>query len=96
MSWFPVLTAAELGIAIRDRRRELGWDQARLAAAVGVSRQWISEVERGKPRAEVGLVFRTARALGLELWAGTEPRPARRRAAPPVDIDAIVERGRRR
>jgi transcriptional regulator with XRE-family HTH domain len=37
------------GEAIRSRRRQLGMGQADLAAAVGVSRNWISNIERGQP-----------------------------------------------
>lgn len=90
---------AEMGRAIRDRRRALGLDQATLATRVGVSRQWIVEMEAGKERAEVGLVLRTLCALGLQLTLA--PRPPRQRkddvfAPGMVDLDAIVERARGR
>jgi y4mF family transcriptional regulator len=90
---------AELGRAIRERRRALGLDQATLARRVGVSRQWVVEVEGGKERAEVGLVLRTLAALGLEV--SLAPRASRRKTREPfvpgmVDIDAIVERARGR
>lgn len=80
-------TPTDLGLIIRDRRRALGLDQAALARRVGVSRQWIVEMERGKPRAEVGLVLRTLSALGIRLEV----------SASDVDddaIDAVVERAR--
>jgi len=35
---------------IRDRRKELGLEQADLASRIGVSRQWLIGVERGRPR----------------------------------------------
>ncbi|WIW50615.1 helix-turn-helix domain-containing protein (plasmid) [Bradyrhizobium sp. 62B] len=38
-------TAADLGAVIRDRRKRLKLDQSTLAKQVGVSRQWIIEVE---------------------------------------------------
>jgi HTH-type transcriptional regulator/antitoxin HipB len=50
----------DIGCAIRDRRSKLGLDQQELARRVGVSRKWIVEVEKGKPRAEIGLVLRAA------------------------------------
>lgn len=75
-----VHSARELGLAIRERRRELGMGQLELATNVGVSRQWISGVERGKPRAEVGLVLRTLRALDLMVWVGTAPERRGRNA----------------
>lgn len=90
---------AELGRVIRERRRARGLDQATLAKRVGVSRQWIVEVEGGKERAEVGLVLRTLSALGLQLTvAPRPPRPKKDDLFAPgmVDLDAIVERARGR
>lgn len=93
-----VRTPSDLGLLIRSRRRELGLDQRTLAERVGVSRLWIIEFERGKPRAEIGLVLRTLTALGLRLDVSTEDavkRVSSSRAAPP-DIDAIVDAARKR
>jgi HTH-type transcriptional regulator/antitoxin HipB len=42
-------------------------DQSDLAEKAGTSRKWIVEVEQGKPRAEIGLVLRTLKALGVSL-----------------------------
>lgn len=90
-------TPADLGTVIRQRRKVLGWDQAALAHEVGVSRQWIIQVEKGKPRAELQLVLRTLNVLGLQLIAGTpealSSSPAGRTAPP--DIDQILEKNRR-
>ncbi len=93
-----VRTPADLGLLIRARRRELGLDQQALAKRVGVSRLWIIEFERGKPRAEIGLVLRTLTALDLHLdvsSAGPHAASPSRVPAPP-DIDAIVEAARKR
>ena len=60
-----IRTPIDLGALIRDRRRRLRLDQKSLAEKVGVSRQWIVEVEKGKPRAEVSLILRTLDALGI-------------------------------
>lgn len=95
----------DIGAAIRDRRRQLGLDQQTLADRIGVSRQWIVGIEGGKPRAEIGLVLRTLRALDLHVEVlpsnEAEQSPTARTAAiregrTGVDIDAIVERARRR
>lgn len=89
-------TPLDLGSIIRDRRRSLGLDQEELAGRVGVSRKWIIDVEKGKPRAEIGLILRTFEALGLRL--SLDPGPSAISpdlAAPPVaapDIDKILER----
>jgi HTH-type transcriptional regulator/antitoxin HipB len=62
-----IRTAADLGAFIRERRVKLGMDQSDLAEKAGTSRKWIVEVEQGKPRAEVGLVLRTLKTLGVSL-----------------------------
>jgi HTH-type transcriptional regulator / antitoxin HipB len=97
----PIHTVEELGAAIRHRRRQLNWDQQSLAERVGVSRQWIVEIEAGKLRAEIGLLLRTLSALDLQLEISSQHE----NTAPPVegrhrrldldfDIDAVVERAR--
>ena len=81
----------DLGLAIRERRRELHLDQSELAQQVGVSRKWIIDAEKGKPRAEIGLLLRTLNVLGLRLSLGVPP-PLDDSAVPAVDIDAILDR----
>jgi HTH-type transcriptional regulator/antitoxin HipB len=72
-----VRTPIDIGAAIRDRRRGLKLGQDELAARVGVSRKWIIDIEKGKPRAEIGLVLRTLDALGLRLSLDDEGSSAR-------------------
>jgi HTH-type transcriptional regulator/antitoxin HipB len=97
-----IRTPADLGAVIRDRRRKLRLDQKSLAAKAGVSRQWIVEVEKGKPRAEVGLILRTLGALGITLDAEKEqPRKPKGKGLSHgvdayVDIDSIVASARRK
>jgi HTH-type transcriptional regulator/antitoxin HipB len=92
-----IRTPTDLGALIRDRRRRLRLDQKSLAEKVGVSRQWIVEVEKGKPRAEVSLILRTLDTLGILLTAG-EAAAKGQTGPPPVDIDSIVAaaRGKRK
>ena len=78
---------------IRDRRRELGLEQRALAAKVGVSRHWVMDVEKGKSGAEIGLIFRALRVLGIVLDAA--PAATRPKAGLGVDIDAVVETARK-
>lgn len=54
-----------LGMAIRSRRLELGWSQAKLAGRLQVQRQWVIRLEAGSHGAEVGTVMRAMRALNL-------------------------------
>ncbi len=88
-----VRTPADLGAIIRERRRELGLGQAELAERIGVSRQWIIGVERGRARAELGLVLRALDALAIRLNAASEDTPARPGTTP--DIDAIIASARK-
>ena len=89
-----IRTPADLGALIRDRRTKLALDQRSLAQKVGVSRQWIVEVEKGKPRAEIGLLLRTVDALGIHLTTEEAAPGKKRHTAPPVDIDSIVAAAR--
>ena len=57
--------ATDIGLIMRERRRKLGLDQGELARRIKVSRQWIVEIEKGKPRAEIGLVLRALDALEI-------------------------------
>ena len=81
----------DLGLAIRDQRRRLGLSQAELARKAGVGRQWVVAIERGKSRAELGLVLRTLSALDLRL--AIQPGDRRSRSSDEmslVDIDAVI------
>jgi HTH-type transcriptional regulator / antitoxin HipB len=89
-----IRTPIDLGAVIRERRMKLGLDQKTLATKVGVSRQWIVDVEKGKPRAPLSLVLRTVEALGIHLAADEQGKPQTRLGPPPVDIDAIVTSAR--
>lgn len=60
-------TATDLGAAIREAREAQNLTQKQVAAAMGVSHQWISEIERGKPNARIDAVLAIARALNLKL-----------------------------
>ena len=85
-----IRTPADLGAAVRDRRKQLGLDQSTLAKRIAVSRQWLIEVERGHPRAAMGLVLRAIDALGICLETSAAQTTGRGRAMPAIDIDAIV------
>ena len=86
-----VQSSADLGLVIRARRRELGLDQHELAAMVGTSRQWVLGIEKGKDRANAGLLLRTLRALGLMVVV--QPMPALP-SGDPIDIDRVIEQAR--
>jgi HTH-type transcriptional regulator / antitoxin HipB len=89
-----IRTPADLGALIRERRTKLGLNQMSLAKKAGTSRKWLVEVENGKPRAEIGLIFRTLKALGLTLTIGdtaSKAQPKRTRTTRLVDLNQIID-----
>jgi HTH-type transcriptional regulator/antitoxin HipB len=91
-----IRTASELGLLLRERRRELGLRQEELADRIGVSRQWVGKVEKGKQRADAGLVLRVIGALRLVLDVHRDSDTAiLDKQARRVDIDAVVRAARR-
>jgi HTH-type transcriptional regulator/antitoxin HipB len=87
----------DLGLIIRQRRRDLGLNQTELASRVGVGRQWIVAIEHGKSRAELGLVLRTLAALNLTLDVdgNREQSKSKDVGLPSVNIDAIINAAKR-
>ncbi len=61
----PVRSAADLGDMIQHHRRYRLVNQRQLAARAEVSRQWLSQLERGNPGASLGSVLRVLGALHL-------------------------------
>ncbi|KRD73614.1 helix-turn-helix transcriptional regulator [Lysobacter sp. Root983] len=92
-----IKTPKDLGAVIRNRRKELAWDQAKLAAEVGASRQWVIDIEKGKPRAELDLALRALHALGLSLHTESPAHKAPGSApvntpSPGIDINDVLNR----
>lgn len=59
--------SADMGRAIRSRRKELMITQQEIADVVGVNRRVISELESGKETVQLRIVLETARTLGLNI-----------------------------
>jgi HTH-type transcriptional regulator/antitoxin HipB len=62
-----VMTAADLGAAIRHRRRELNLAQEDVANVIGVNRRVIGELESGKDTVQLKIALEAARAVGLDI-----------------------------
>lgn len=67
-----VIDAKSFGEAIRKRRKELKYTQGFLAEFTGFSVSFISDLERGKPTAELGKALYLATSLGLDV--NVQPR----------------------
>lgn len=52
---------------LADRRAQLGWSQVRLAEALGVSRQTVISIERGRFDPSLPLAFRIATTFGCTI-----------------------------
>ena len=74
-----------LGHAIREARKRQGWTQVQLAGLAAVSTPFLSDLEAGKARKEIGKTLLVIRALGLDLHlnARSDPPTEQRRAGPP-------------
>ncbi|MBP5772656.1 MAG: helix-turn-helix transcriptional regulator [Eubacterium sp.] len=59
--------ASTLGKAIKDRRKKLGLKQKDVADATGFSVSFISDLENGKPTAELGKSIHIINMLGMDL-----------------------------
>ncbi len=68
---------------IKARRKALGWDQARLAAALGVNQSTISKIEKGPGDLGMKTLYRICVALGLH--------PTLSLAAPPAAFAPGIE-----
>ena len=82
----PVPSTVELGLLIRSVRRASGVRIDDLAATAGMSKQFVQDVEHGKPSVQLGLVLKLLVELGMPLTidipeaAGKELTEVRRRA----------------
>ena len=55
------------GQAIKKRRKELKYTQSYISEVTGFSVSFISELENGKPTAEIGKAIFLANVLGLDI-----------------------------
>ena len=62
-----ITDSASLGHAVRARRKELKYTQAFLSEFTGLSVTFISDLERGKPTAEIEKAIKLINILGLDL-----------------------------
>lgn len=61
-----ITSAEEFGRAIRERRKALHYTQSYLSEYTGISASFISDLENGKPTAELGKAIYLANLLGMD------------------------------
>lgn len=62
-----VYDTKELGSALKQRRKELGYTQKYISDFTGYSISFISELENGKTTAELGKALKILNIMGLDL-----------------------------
>jgi len=62
-----IISARQLGSAVRAERKRRGITQVDLAERSGVSRAWLARFETGHPSASIEPLFRILQELGLGL-----------------------------
>ena len=82
-------SAEALGSAVKLRRRELRWSQAKLADQIRVQRQWVLRLEAGTHGAEIGKVLRALTALGLTITVGSDSVERSNKVAPASILDQV-------
>ena len=58
---------ADLGKAIKDRRKQLGYTQLFVSEQTGLSVSFISDIENGKNTAEIGKTLKLVNLLGMDM-----------------------------
>ena len=66
-----ITDAASLGNAIRSRRKELNYTQGYISEITGLSISFLSDLENGKPTAEIGKTIEVINLLGLDILVET-------------------------
>jgi len=66
-SRISIRSPKQLGDAVARSRKIRGYSQQEFADLAGVGRRFVSDLENGKPTAEIGKVLQALTALGLDL-----------------------------
>ena len=82
-----VTDAPSLGRAVRSARKDMGMSQRALAELCHCSQRFVSELERGKPTAELGKALHVIEELGLIVSIRSADPAAGGRAA----VERLVE-----
>jgi transcriptional regulator with XRE-family HTH domain len=74
-----------MGRQIRLARKQRKMSEANLAARIGIARSTLQLIQKGSPKAEIGLVFEAAHLVGIPLF-GLDA------SAVPAQIDRIGDK----
>ncbi len=76
-----IKSVIDMGQVIRMTRQQKGWSQSQLADQLGTSQRWVSEIENGKSRAEMGRVLKCLRVLEINLTSAINDEIAEQKHA---------------
>ena len=62
-------TPRQLGHRVASRRKAKGWSRYRLATEVGISRNYVGQIETGHSSPTVEMLQKIAQALGVPVTA---------------------------
>lgn len=64
---YRIQDTVDMGKAIRERRKELGYTQSFLASYAGVSTSFLSDLENGKETVQVNKLMEVLSLLGMDI-----------------------------
>jgi transcriptional regulator with XRE-family HTH domain len=83
-----------VGQRIRQRRTDLGWTQDKLATEAGISKGFLSDLERDERNVSADYLLKISRALGLSLdflMKGGDEKPQRREVQIPASLSVLAK-----
>lgn len=86
-----VRTAADIGEVIRAARVAQGLSQTELAQRAGLRQPKVSEIERGKDTAHIGIALRMIAALGLTIEIADPEASAQSANGPATAVSVLIE-----
>ncbi|MDR0459774.1 MAG: helix-turn-helix transcriptional regulator [Coriobacteriales bacterium] len=69
-----VFDASEIGMMLRQRRKELGYTQVDIASFMGISPRLVGEIERGRKTVGIQKVLNMASGLGIDIFLSVRGR----------------------
>ena len=70
-----IISALDIGAAIRKKRKDDGLTLSDAAALCGVGYRFMSDLENGKTTAQLGKVLQVLQALGLDVFVELKKWP---------------------
>ena len=64
---YRIHDTVDMGKAIRERRKELGYTQSFLASYAGVSTSFLSDLENGKETVQINKLMEVLSLLGMDI-----------------------------